>query len=339
MILADAAAYPLVIVAGDMNSHGIGKEFVANGFVWPTEHNGFTTAFFNWDHVFLKGFHRPGEGGAPDQPIHRGRTRHARHERPRPRLGRGSAPLSSATLVIQTAFLGDVVLTTPLLSALAADHGPVDVVTTPLAAPLLETHPAVRKVIAYDKRGSDRGWRGLRKLAQRLRAEQYQRAYLPHRSLRTCGAGETRPDSFPDRVFGRVVLPLYRGSPQARLGHESDRLLALANEPPGAYRPQLRPTAADEQAAAALIDGAFVALAPGSIWAVSAGRTIRNSPGNSRIMPLWLWWVGRTMSVWEKSSEGRRRAAGGGKGRQCLWEADAATICRVDWTGQPPRHE
>jgi len=59
MILADAAAYALVIVAGDMNSHGIGKEFVANGFVWPTEHNGFTTAFFNWDHVFLKGFTTP----------------------------------------------------------------------------------------------------------------------------------------------------------------------------------------------------------------------------------------------------------------------------------------
>jgi endonuclease/exonuclease/phosphatase (EEP) superfamily protein YafD len=55
-ILADAAAYPLVIVAGDMNSHGIGKEFVAGGFLWPTEHNRFTTALFNWDHVFLKGF-------------------------------------------------------------------------------------------------------------------------------------------------------------------------------------------------------------------------------------------------------------------------------------------
>ena len=55
-ILADAAAYPLVIVAGDMNSHGIGKEFVAGGFLWPTEHNRFTTALFNWDHVFFKGF-------------------------------------------------------------------------------------------------------------------------------------------------------------------------------------------------------------------------------------------------------------------------------------------
>ena len=55
-ILADAQSYALVIVAGDMNSHGIGKEFVAGGYAWPTEHNGFTSTFFNWDHVFLKGF-------------------------------------------------------------------------------------------------------------------------------------------------------------------------------------------------------------------------------------------------------------------------------------------
>jgi len=45
-----------------------------------------------------------------------------------------------SSLVIQTAFLGDVVLTTPLLTALAALHGPVDVVTTPAAAALVETH-------------------------------------------------------------------------------------------------------------------------------------------------------------------------------------------------------
>lgn len=59
-IIADAESYALVIVAGDMNSHGIGKEFVAGGYQWPTEHNGFTSAFFNWDHVFLKGFTMPG---------------------------------------------------------------------------------------------------------------------------------------------------------------------------------------------------------------------------------------------------------------------------------------
>ncbi|HET9385298.1 MAG TPA: endonuclease/exonuclease/phosphatase family protein [Gemmatimonadales bacterium] len=58
-IVEDASHYPLVIVAGDMNSHGIGKEFVTQGFSWPTQHNGFTTTFFTWDHVFLKGFVPP----------------------------------------------------------------------------------------------------------------------------------------------------------------------------------------------------------------------------------------------------------------------------------------
>ena len=174
--------------------------------------------------------------------------------------------MSSATLVVQTAFLGDVVLTTPLLSALAADHGPVDVVTTPIAAMLIETHPAIRKVIPYDKRGSDRGWAGLRNLARRLRAERYERAYLPHRSLRTATLGVFA--GIPTRIgFSGAWSFLYtEARPKPVLGHESDRLLALADRPPGVYPPQLRPTPADEQAAAALIEGAFVALAPGSIW-------------------------------------------------------------------------
>ncbi|MCI0409141.1 MAG: hypothetical protein L0191_11370, partial [Acidobacteria bacterium] len=59
-------------------------------------------------------------------------------------------PHRSPTLVIQTAFPGDVVLTIPLLQRLAERHGAVDVVTTPGTAPLLEAHPAVRQVVRYD---------------------------------------------------------------------------------------------------------------------------------------------------------------------------------------------
>ena len=62
----------------------------------------------------------------------------------------------TASLVIQTSFLGDTILTTPLLAQLA-HRGPVDVVTTPAAASLLAGHPAVRQVIVYDKRGARRG--------------------------------------------------------------------------------------------------------------------------------------------------------------------------------------
>ena len=177
------------------------------------------------------------------------------------------------SLVIQTAFLGDVVLTTPLLAALAARHGPVDVVTTPAAAPLLETHPAVRRVVPYDKRGRDRGWSGLRDLARRLRAAAYERAYLPHRSLRT--AALARLARIPVRVGFHDGWPFFytevrRHPPE---GHEVDRLLALAEEPAAAYAPTLHPTPEDERVAGALLSAAgiqqgalFVAVAPGSIW-------------------------------------------------------------------------
>ncbi len=177
------------------------------------------------------------------------------------------------TLVIQTAFLGDVVLTTPLLSALAALHGPVDVVTTPVAAPLLETHPAVRTVIPYDKRGTDGGWGGVRNLARRLKGEGYARAYLPHRSLRTAAL------AFLARIPARIGFAggwsfLYtEARPKPRTGHETVRLMALADGVSGVYPPQLRPTAEDERVVADVLEmiglerGApFVALAPGSIW-------------------------------------------------------------------------
>ncbi len=175
--------------------------------------------------------------------------------------------------MIQTAFLGDVVLTTPLLAALAERHGPVDVVTTPAAAPLLETHPAVRRVVPYDKRGRDRGWRGLRALARRLAAERYERAYLPHRSLRT--AALARLARIPARTGfhdgWRLLYTEVKPHPPVGRLHESARLLALAGEAPGAYAPRLHPTAEDARAAADLLAGAgvgepFVALAPGSIW-------------------------------------------------------------------------
>jgi heptosyltransferase-2 len=178
-----------------------------------------------------------------------------------------------SSLVVQTAFLGDVVLTTPLLTVLAERHGPVDVVTTPAAAPLLETHPAVRRVVPYDKRGRDRGWAGLRGLARRLRGERYERAYLPHRSLRTAALALLA--RIPARIGFHDGWPFFytevRRHPAD--GHEVDRLLALAEQPSATYAPTLHPTPDDERAAGAVLAAAgipegtpFVAVAPGSIW-------------------------------------------------------------------------
>jgi heptosyltransferase-2 len=179
----------------------------------------------------------------------------------------------TATLVIQTAFLGDVVLTTPLLSVLADRYGPVDVVTTPAAATLLENHPAVRMVIRYDKHGADRGWRGLRDLGGLVRKEGYRRVYLPHRSLRSAvlalWSGAVDRIGFADSPAAMTYTTRIRRPP---VGHEVERLLALAGETNGSTpRVSLGLTAEDYAAADVWLEAQgvaprFAALAPGSVW-------------------------------------------------------------------------
>lgn len=177
------------------------------------------------------------------------------------------------SLVIQTAFLGDVVLTTPLLRVLAARHGSVDVVTTPAAAPLLDTHPAVARVIRYDKRGADRGLSGLTALARRLRDAHYEVAYLPHRSLRSAALAFLAriPRRVGFRDGWRSLYTEARRRPQEGVGHEVDRLLALAGDPQAIRTPSIGLTAADHAGARVFVDEQglgedLVAIAPGSIW-------------------------------------------------------------------------
>jgi len=190
------------------------------------------------------------------------------------RSAKSEAPRSSLTLVIQTAFLGDVVLTTGLLSLLASRFGPVDVVTTPAARPLVETHPAVRRAIAWDKRGADRGVRGLWRLARGLMRERYARAYLPHRSLRSAALALLA--EIPERIgfSGSAVAVMYtRHVVRPDDGHEAERLLRLG-EPGAGTRAEvgLGLTEADRREAGEWlrehgVPNGFVALAPGSIWA------------------------------------------------------------------------
>jgi len=90
-------------------------------------------------------------------------------------------------LVAQSGFLGDVVLTTPLIAELRRRLAPTSltVLTTPQARPLLEQHPAVDRVLVDAKRTAGRGILGLVHLAQQLRREGFTLAVAPHKSLRT----------------------------------------------------------------------------------------------------------------------------------------------------------
>lgn len=184
----------------------------------------------------------------------------------------------TSSLVIQTSFLGDTVLTTPLIAELAR-RGPVDVVTSPASASLLANHPGIRAVVPYDKRAADCGVRGFVRLAGRLRRCGYDAAFLAQGSMRSAAlalaAGVSRRVGFATSA-GRS---LYTEKIEYREDlHHAARLLRLAKPSltPDAdeIRPRLYPGIPERGAVdrllalhEALTDAPLVALAPGSVWA------------------------------------------------------------------------
>ena len=193
------------------------------------------------------------------------------------------APGSAARiLVVQSGFLGDVVLTTPLVAALRrrVPSAHLAMLVTPVAAPLVQHHPALDAVLVDDKHGRGRNPAGLAVLARRLRAERFTVALAAHKSLRTalalCGAGIARRIGFagaPGAPFytDRVPRPIER--------HDRDRILALLGPlggPPVAVE-DVRPwvaldaatrARADARLGPALATGRPLAgICPGSIWA------------------------------------------------------------------------
>jgi heptosyltransferase-2 len=186
---------------------------------------------------------------------------------------RGTRNAERGTLVIQTAFLGDVVLTLPLVQRLAEQSGPVDLLVTPTAVPLVARQPSVREAIPYDKRGVDRGLAGLQRVARSLRTRQYARAFLPHRSLRS--ALLARLSGIPERTGFWGGLPGWLHTRRVRrpaTGHESRRLSALAGWNGPTVAPWLQLTREDRRTAGAWLDAhgvgpEYLVLAPGARWA------------------------------------------------------------------------
>ena len=180
------------------------------------------------------------------------------------------------SLVVQTSFLGDMVLTTPLFAYLAKS-GAVDVVCTPAAAALIANNPAIREVIPYDKRGAERGARGFARLASRLREKNYDAAYMAQGSVRSGALAATA--WIADRVgFATSAGRLFYTTRIAPIDnmHHAARLLSLGTRNPlratsaRELQPHLYPGEKERTAVDALVNGAlgpFVALAPGSVWA------------------------------------------------------------------------
>ncbi len=183
-------------------------------------------------------------------------------------------------LIVQTAFLGDVVLTLPLVQVVRQffAFSQVDLVVVPRAADLVRTHPDIHQLIEYDKRGADRGLSGFLKVLRRIRSQKYALALVPHRSLRSALlvalAGIPLRIGF-DRSAGRW---LFSKTVRYRQDlHEIERNISLL-EAIGIHHharelPKLFPADRDIQRVDKLLfdlellnPQQLVAIAPGTVW-------------------------------------------------------------------------
>lgn len=133
-------------------------------------------------------------------------------------------------LVVQTAFLGDVLLALPLLSALGRAFPGVRrvLVTTPQAAAVVEGLPHVEDVIVFDKRGRHRDATARRALSNELRDMKPDWVLVPHKSFRT--AMLVKPIDAPHMVtFDDAWARRYATDRVAYPWplHDADRQLAL----------------------------------------------------------------------------------------------------------------
>lgn len=181
-------------------------------------------------------------------------------------------------LIIQTAFLGDVILTLPLLQVLKKEFpsAEIDFLCIPATSDLLKNNPYIKEVIVYDKNKS--GFKGFLDLIKKLRNKKYDLLISPHRSYRSSlisyfsSAGKTVSFDKSSLSF----LYDYKVHYESNI-HEIQRNLCLLG-PTGKMESQIiKPELFPGESERKKIDKLFtqnkinagdklIAIAPGSVW-------------------------------------------------------------------------
>lgn len=180
-------------------------------------------------------------------------------------------------LLVQTSFLGDTILATPVISGikkLYPDAG-LWMLATPAGAELVRHDPLLSGVLTFDKRGKEAGLRGLFSKAAGLAAMKFDRVYSLHRSYRT--ALLLRLARIPVRIGfsnARLAFLYHQLKKRDASQHEVQRSLAILSGEMdlGAADQSLRIFSDSEGRLPAAVRGlteggsSYAVLASGSHW-------------------------------------------------------------------------
>jgi heptosyltransferase-2 len=178
-------------------------------------------------------------------------------------------------LIVQTAYLGDTVLITPLIRAARRifPQAQIDVLVIPQTAGVLQNNPHLNRIVIFDKRHNKRA--AFIHTLQELRATRYDLAITPHSSFTT--GLLLKMAGIPYRVgFDRSPIRYFltRRVQPPETGHTIEKNLALLqpfSSQTFSMQTELFPTAAQHEKAQTLLrylppDRPKIAIAPGSVW-------------------------------------------------------------------------
>ncbi|MFC2094116.1 glycosyltransferase family 9 protein [Bacteroidota bacterium] len=185
---------------------------------------------------------------------------------------------SENILVIQTAFLGDAILTLPMIQQLKKNNSEckLDVLAIPSTHRIFSSSPFVDDVIVIDKKVKHKSFRRLNNFIKELREKSYSKIYSPHRSFRSAyitfrlGVRETYGFDNSSLKYAYKNIVKYK-----QTDHEVQRNLELIGENtidkswkifPEIDIDETEKEKVTDFLSSNKIDAEFIAVAPGSVW-------------------------------------------------------------------------
>ena len=182
-------------------------------------------------------------------------------------------------LIIQTAFLGDVILSLPLVQVLKEKKPDcsIDFMCIPKTSEILKGNPYINKVIIFDKHESAKGLSGFRNLVSEVKNNKYDVVISVQRYTRSSIISKL--SGAEKRIsYDNSSLPyLYTDKVLYSQKHEIERVLDLL-KPLGIdisviVKPELFPSEDDKREVAKIFNGLgiknksdLICIAPGSVW-------------------------------------------------------------------------
>jgi ADP-heptose:LPS heptosyltransferase len=176
-------------------------------------------------------------------------------------------------LIIQTAFIGDVVLATALVEKLHAfsQEFEIDFLLRKGNELLLAGHPHIHEILVWDKRKNKQ--KNLFSVLKKIRSNQYDKVVNVQRFFATgfltvfSGARETigfdkNPLSF---LFSKKISHQVGGETGLHEIQRNDRLIQDFTNTTE-YKPRLYPSSLDYQITDPLCTGKFITISPASVW-------------------------------------------------------------------------